>query len=179
MVEWVICSGMHDPSLTDQFVQAATAQIPVLSEAQVRHPQLVDLGRPLLTTPPAAAPPVGLLAFSAGVMAAAWHLGHWQQQGGSIAGLIAVDGWGVPLSKRYPTFRLSHDRFTHRSSLPLGSGPLNFYADPSVDHLFLWANPQSIQGWQIDTVNGYKVQATSALAFLRQAVEAIEARSVI
>jgi hypothetical protein len=98
--------------------------------------------------------PVIFISFSAGVVgaiAAAW---QWQLLGGDVKAFIAIDGWGVPLSGKFPIHRLSHDYFTHWSSSLLGSGQDNFYAEPAVDHLTMWRSPQSVQGWWVDSSQG-------------------------
>ena len=107
------------------------------------------------------APPVVVIGFSAGVVGAAGAAAVWNQTraeqsvqsplpiGGKVARLIAVDGWGVPVLG-VPVTRISHDRFTHMSSLLLGAGDVNFYADPPVAHLDLWRSPEAAQGWQVD-----------------------------
>ena len=173
MIRWLIFGGVHDPGLTQIFVTSVADQLPVLAEAQRYH-----FGwHPSELWPsesPVQALPVGVIAFSAGVVAAGALLQSWQQAGGRVAGLLALDGWGVPLWGNYPIFRLSHDRFTHRSSMLLGGGPLNFYADPAVPHLTLWRDPQSVVGWQIDITNDYVVEASSALAFIHRAIADIQ-----
>ncbi|MGK7938639.1 MAG: hypothetical protein AB4062_00475 [Crocosphaera sp.] len=94
-----------------------------------------------------------IIAFSAGVVAAVTTAWQWQQQGGIIKGLIAFDGWGVPLWGNFPIYRVSHDRFTHDSSVILGTGKLNFYADPAVEHLDLWRSPHLVRGWMVEKTN--------------------------
>ncbi|MEO1593083.1 MAG: hypothetical protein AAFU71_17590 [Cyanobacteria bacterium J06632_22] len=195
MVQWIIFEGMHAPALTTAFLAAVATAHPNLKTAPRHQPdvwlnmwptvvapkriwpypngQAIQQHRPQLASNSAA---LGVIAFSAGVVAAVEHLRQWQQTGGQVAGLVALDGWGVPLNHDYPTFRLSHDQFTHRSSLLLGSGPVNFYADPAVPHLTLWEAPQTVTGWQVDTHRGHIVQASSALEFLTQAIDQIEAR---
>ena len=172
-ISWVICPGLHDPVLTDDFTAIAQAQIPALHTVQQLVPDPSQLGRPILAADPKTSPAVGVIAFSAGVVAAVALLQRWQWSGGQVAGLIALDGWGVPLPTHYRTFRLSHDRFTHRSSGLLGSGSVNFYADPAVPHLQLWQAPQTVSGWQLDTTSGYAVQATTAIDFLALAVDTL------
>ena len=49
------------------------------------------------------------IAFSAGVVAAVTAAMQWQGEGGKIKGLIAFDGWGVPLLGDFPVYRVSHD----------------------------------------------------------------------
>lgn len=88
------------------------------------------------------------IGFSAGVVGLVGALTIWQQQGGQIQRLFAMDGWGIP-TIGLPVCRMSHDAFTHWSSVPLGMGNVNFYAEPSVEHLQMWANPAHVKGWQI------------------------------
>jgi hypothetical protein len=90
--------------------------------------------------------PVIFISFSAGVVGAIGAAWGWQLLGRQVKAFIAVDGWGVPLIGNFPIHRLSHDYFTHWSSALLGSGNDSFYADPSVDHLQLWHQPQNVRG---------------------------------
>ncbi len=115
--------------------------------------------------------PIVAVGFSAGVVGLAGALALWQQQGGKVAKFFALDGWGVPVVG-LPVCRLSHDSFTHWSTLPLGAGEVNFYADPPVDHLQLWAAPQRVNGWQ---VSGWQHEAAklpmTAAEFLRRQLQ--------
>lgn len=110
--------------------------------------------------------PTGLIAigFSAGVVGLTGALSLWQQQGGSIARFFAVDGWGVPIVG-LPLCRLSHDYFTHWSSLLLGAGEVNFYADPPVAHLEMWGASAQVHGRQITELCE---ESVTMAAFLRQ-----------
>lgn len=110
--------------------------------------------------------PITLIGFSAGVVGAIAAAHRWQQQGGTITQLIALDGWGVPLVGDFPIYRLSHDWTTHWQSFPLGMGSRNFYADPPVEHLELWANPAQVQGW-VEQGWGQR-ERLSAIAFIAQ-----------
>lgn len=92
------------------------------------------------------------LGFSAGVVAASEASRKWQENGGKVAALIAFDGWGVPLGGNFPIYRISHDSFTHYSSLLLGGGKINFYAEPGVDHLDLWRIPEEVRGWMTESI---------------------------
>lgn len=92
--------------------------------------------------------PLIAIGFSAGVVGLTGALHLWQQQGGKVAQFFAVDGWGTPIIG-LPVCRLSHDSFTHWSSLPLGAGKVNFYADPGVDHLQLWESPAAAIGKKV------------------------------
>lgn len=93
--------------------------------------------------------PLVIVAFSAGVVGA---LGlSWLWPG--FLGLIAVDGWCVPLGaldllpQTRRVARLSHDLETHWNGMLLGGGERQFYADPFVSHLQIWDQPQTVWGW--------------------------------
>ncbi len=103
--------------------------------------------------------PITAIGFSAGVVGMAGALTLWQQPSGKVARFFAVDGWGVPIVG-LPVCRLSHDEFTHWSSLPLGAGKVNFYADPPVAHLALWETPEQVRGWQ---TNGWDSGSTQGI----------------
>ena len=110
------------------------------------------------------------LAFSAGVvgaMGAAW---MWQQQGGRVKAIIALDGWGVPHLGEVPLHRLSHDLRTDQQSGWLGVGGDRFYADPPVAHLELWAYPERARGlWLAESgLRQYTDAATFMRAMLRR-----------
>ncbi|MBF2020999.1 MAG: hypothetical protein IGR93_13050 [Hydrococcus sp. C42_A2020_068] len=171
----LICPGMHEPQLTDRFLQAL-------------RQESIDLGTPLIfptQTYPAFSAwhiiqflrqelmhrsdnSLLFISFSAGVVGAIGAAWAWQQSGGKILALIALDGWGVPLFGNFPIHRLSHDEFTHWSSALLGSGEDSFYADPGVEHLDLWRSPDLVRGWTIQkTVSGIQRRSRStAAAFL-------------
>ena len=154
---YLICPGFHEQSLTHSFVNNISHY----------HPYLDNL----LIFPTDQYPPYSgfhlihylqgkfnvksqnliFIAFSAGVVAAVSAAMQWQRQGGKIKGLIAFDGWGVPLLGDFPVYRISHDEFTHYSSAILGTGKLSFYANPAVDHLDLWRSPHQVQGWLCET----------------------------
>ncbi|MBW4697070.1 MAG: hypothetical protein KME03_04050 [Aphanocapsa lilacina HA4352-LM1] len=106
-----------------------------------------------------------VIAFSAGVVgaAAALQSRYLKRAGITIEALIALDGWLVPLFCPFPIYRLSHDAFTHRTSLPFGMGRTNFFADPAVAHLDLWTAPNRVVGWQ---VTGNTHVPTTALDFI-------------
>jgi hypothetical protein len=94
-------------------------------------------------------PHILIWAFSAGCLGAAGLAQYWHHHRGQVLALFAVDGWGVPLVTDYPIYRISHDRFTHVTSLGLGAGAVNFYADPPVPHLDVWTTPATVDGWQV------------------------------
>ena len=169
----VIVGGFHDAALTEQFARslpsfvrpyiADTSEVSPVDPLAVHQWLSETLRRSSLSTSTSASSiPVVGIGFSAGVVGLAGALALWKQhwgnqqggnQQGAVARLIAVDGWGVPVVG-LPVCRISHDRFTHVSTLPLDlfsdAGKVNFYADPSVDHLSLWGEPEAAQGWQVD-----------------------------
>jgi hypothetical protein len=176
----VICPGIHDPKLTDRFLQAL-------------QKQSLDLGTPLIF-PTQNYPAFSalhilqflrqelqetsdrsllLVSFSAGVVGAIGAAWAWQQSGGKVLAVIALDGWGVPLFGSFPIHRLSHDEFTHWSSALLGSGEDSFYADPPVAHLDLWRSPDLVRGWEIRTTDDgvERRSRTTAAAFLALLLE--------
>ena len=82
---------------------------------------------------------------------------------------IAVDGWCVPFDAAIPTYRLSHDWPTHANGILFGAGIDQFYADPFVEHLRLWASPNSVEGWQLNRSRQER-RRTTAAAFLLAAI---------
>jgi hypothetical protein len=161
----LVCPGIHAPQATEDFLQGMqrgmgaqpapawlifpTDRYPAYSGGHIGwflydqlksvHPQ--DwLNQPVII--------IGFSAGVAGAIAAAW---GWSLLGGEILALIAVDGWGVPLSGDFPIHRLSHDHFTHWSSALLGAGQDSFYAEPPVNHLNLWRSPQTTHGWWLSS----------------------------
>ncbi|MEM9148851.1 MAG: hypothetical protein AAGB19_00045 [Cyanobacteria bacterium P01_F01_bin.3] len=159
----VIVGGFHDAALTAQFVRSLPSfvrpYIADMADVSPVDPFAVHqwLSETLKKSSIASSIPVVGIGFSAGVVGLAGALAMWNQQGGNqqgaVARLIAVDGWGVPVVG-LPVCRMSHDRFTHVSTLPLDlfsdAGKVNFYADPSVEHLSLWGEPEAAVGWQVD-----------------------------
>lgn len=176
----VICQGFHDGALTERLVRS----LPVFTQPYIVDTTTVSpfkvhqwLERTFGNRDAAAQLPLVGIGFSAGVVGLAGALGLWKHQGGKVARLIAVDGWGVPVVG-LPVVRLSHDRFTHLSTLPLDAvgellgdaSKVNFYADPSVDHLDLWGDPEAANGWEVARWQlGEKVGVPmSGADFLRQ-----------
>ncbi len=175
-VQLVICPGVHSPWLTDDFLAALATSL-----AEPRGAALAERVEAALVFPcdrrlpycgyqvlaflneevaPAAA--IGLIAFSAGVVgaiAAAW---GWRSQGRSIHAFIALDGWGVPLGGDFPIYRLSHDWFTHLTSIGPGQCLSSFYADPGVPHLELWRSPHTTIGWQTRANLTQRTRTTAA-----------------
>lgn len=172
----LIAPGFHDPTLTQQLMRSlpATTQPYILSafpaDALGMLQEIVTCyGDP--SQKKSAQPALIALGFSAGVVGLAGALRLWQQRGGSVRRLLAVDGWGVPLWG-LPVSRLSHDGFTHWSSLPLGAGAVNFVADPPVPHLQLWGSPERVCGWQVYGWHGSDRSGlrTTAADFLRSQI---------
>ena len=182
MMALVICPGIHDPLLTDHFLAALnlnqhplnswyvlpTHRYPPFSAVHVLH--FVAQHCRSSHGPATDQDTLTFLAYSAGVvgaMGAAW---AWQQQGGYVEAMIAIDGWGVPHLGSFPLYRLSHDVFTHRSSGWLGAGLTNFYADPPVPHLHLWQHPQGVPGWAVRqrSLGTETRSSTTAITFIRR-----------
>lgn len=184
----VICPGIHQPELTASFLkqlQIATASDSVSPAEEDRHSlnhsktRLIFPAqqrpvyssthvREFLQQHCSAALPLMMICFSAGVVGGMAAARSWQQSGGTIKALIALDGWGVPLYGDFPIHRLSHDHFTHWSSKLLGAGSDGFYADPPVEHLELWRSPQTTQGWWEHKSQLQRITAVAFLALLLQ-----------
>lgn len=168
----VICPGIHPAELTEGFVAALEQAIasPMFDASSTQSDALKAFQ--LWGLPSDIAPygpelirayvlerwqqaqllpdhPTVWIGFSAGVVGAVAAARRWQREGGRVDGLIAVDGWGVPLGDRFPRFRLGHDRFTAQSCEWLGASDGYFYCAPAVRHLDLWRSPQQSRGhWQ-------------------------------
>ncbi|MBD2439647.1 hypothetical protein [Nostoc sp. FACHB-110] len=156
----VICPGMHDPELTTSFISGwlgiqsnstTNPRIIVFPEQGILTLSAPHILRWLCDRITPKLEPIIIISFSAGVVGAVVAAWNWHILGGQVVAFIAIDGWGVPLWGDFPIHRLSHDYFTHWSSLLLGSGHNNFYAEPAVDHLSMWRAPQTIQGWWVDS----------------------------
>ncbi len=191
MLNLVICPGYHGVALTESLISALNQAL----RAQVRNslsdwlihllPDDLDaLGlaradhssaqvHPLMSLPTVltdrrvATTPTLFIGFSAGVLTA-WGAAHLcALSGQSVLGLIALDGWGVPLAGPFPIRRISHDAFTHYTTAGWG-GTRRFYADPPIDHLTLWGSPGLVQGWK---VKGEQRQSGTALDCLVELIE--------
>ena len=173
MVALVLCPGYHPPAFTAAFAQglglepqgwlaSPAPQLPPYSGAALCEFLRDRLG------PPPQAPPLFLIAFSAGVVGAMTGRWLWQRQGGRVVALAALDGWGVPDLGLGPLHRLSHDWLTHWSSALLGPGGVSFWAAPAVAHADLWRSPQTVTGWCQERP-GWR-SPTTAAAFLRDRV---------
>lgn len=171
----VLCPGFHDPQLSDDFIDALTLpsdrsvyqfpahQLPPYSPFHIvrfiEQQRAIDLDNPLI-----------FVGFSAGAAGAIGAAKEWSRRGGRVRSLVAIDGWGVPLSGDFAIYRLSHDRFTHETSGWLGEGTTSFYADPPVEHLDLWRSPDRVFGWIVtkDGNSNPRKQPARADRFLRE-----------
>lgn len=178
----VICPGIHDQALTQQFIQRLveaasetnlrpesllvfpTERYPAYSGLHIlrflheqlsRHDPDQTIDEPLV-----------FIGFSAGVVGAMGAALGWRTMGGTVKAMLAIDGWGVPLVGNFPIHRLSHDAFTHWSSALLGAGEDSFYADPAVAHLEFWRSPQAANGWWLVPDQPKPPVAMSAASFL-------------
>ncbi len=155
---YLICPGFHEQKLTHSFLKNITNSSVNLHKLLIfptdQYPAYsgFHLLQYLEEKCQKKSQKLIIIAFSAGVVAAMIAAWQWQQQGGMIRGLIALDGWGVPLLGNFPIYRISHDLFTHNSSVILGTGKLNFYADPAVNHLDLWRSPHLVHGWMVQNI---------------------------
>lgn len=177
----VICPGMHPLALTESFLQGLKLQ----DSKELSH---LNTGERLQIFPAHDRPAYStyhlleflqavfpsttalvFISFSAGVVGAIGAAKSWQRLGGTVAALIALDGWGVPLYGDFPIHRLSHDAFTDWSSAGWGGGKERFYADPAVDHLQLWRSPHTTDGyWITESVDGrVNSRTTTAANFLK------------
>jgi hypothetical protein len=157
----IICPGVHPPQLTTSFLEGIKTSFRqrdylILPTNQINSYSAIAIEQWLKQyyPSPVQAQPLSFIAFSAGVVGAIGAALAWQLQGGKIKHFIAMDGWGMPLIGNFPIYRISHDYFTHWSSGILGTGKVNFYADPEVEHLDLWRSPDC-WGWQVNSF-GFK-----------------------
>ncbi|MEG3847655.1 hypothetical protein QT971_11330 [Microcoleus sp. herbarium19] len=191
----VICPGIHDPKLTDRFLERLSevweAENPRQNSQTVSHVKIFPAHKHppfsaldifhFLCSQELAGESLVFVSFSAGVAGAIGAAWMWQQLGGQVGAFFALDGWGVPLGGNFPIHRISHDRFTHWSSAILGSGGDSFYADPPVAHLDLWRSPQTTKGWHVSqTAGGIEtVTPTTAAAFLVHLLKHYGVQSVV
>jgi hypothetical protein len=180
----IICPGIHNPALTKRFIACLYDQIrdstndytcvnlltvPADGILPLSGLHIFEFLRQKLKSNLES--PVVFISFSAGVVGAIAAAHLWQLQSGEVKAFIAIDGWGVPLFGDFPIYRMSHDYFTHWSSLLLGGTSYNFYADPPVEHLQIWENPQAVQGWLVDsTIDPPCQQRLSAVEFLYKVI---------
>jgi hypothetical protein len=147
-----ICPGIHPPQLTQQFLaqmqislDEPSGEVPLIFPAERLPPYSPLAVSDWLMARGDRQRPLIIIAFSAGVVGAMAAAGRWQLAGYPLGGMVAMDGWGVVLHG--PVARMSHDAFTHWTSIPLGGGSQSFYAEPPVSHLDLWRSPQTTTGW--------------------------------
>lgn len=174
----IVCPGVHSSALSDCFMEVLQAEL--LARSRYHRDELCSVLATEICAPfdglavgayvqniVPLLEPLLLVGFSAGVVGAIAAANLWQSQGGTVRGVIAVDGWGVPHVGAFPFHRVSHDYFTHWSSALLGSGQAGFYADPSVDHLALWQSPDLAVGYETP-VTGTLLRpvARTAIAFI-------------
>ncbi len=171
----VICPGIHRSQLTQRFVaDLQLSRKPLIFPAE-KAPTYSPLHILKFLSDADLIEPLLLVAFSAGVVGAIGAARLWQNQGGSIKALIALDGWGVPLAGNFPIHRVSHDRFTAWSSALLDSTHADsFYADPAVDHLTLWRSPQTVQGHWIPAHKDSRSTSTTAASFITALLQRYE-----
>jgi len=171
----VICPGIHSSELTRRFIaDLQLSHSPLIFPAE-KAPAYSPLHILKFLLDADSIEPLLLVAFSAGVVGAIGAARLWQNQGGSIKALIALDGWGVPLTGTFPIHRVSHDRFTAWSSALLdGDSSDSFYADPAVDHLTLWRSPQTVQGQWIPAHKDSRSTSTTAASFITALLQRYE-----
>ena len=166
----IVGPGFHDRALTDRFVRSLPPFVtPYVVDAFPADPIAVfrwltqRFASPQSASENAAPTTLIAIGFSAGVVGLTGALTLWRQQG-RVARFFAVDGWGVP-TVGLPVCRLSHDYFTHWSSLPLGVGQVSFYADPPVAHLEMWGSVGQVKGQQVSASGE---ESMTAAEFLRR-----------
>lgn len=158
----IICPGVHPPELTASFIEQVGSQIddylvvPTDIALPYSAPHVLHylhrqfmVPRPLAAQPPQSSVPLLFVGFSAGVVGAIGAAWMWQALGRTVKAFVAFDGWGVPLFGNFPIHRISHDRFTHHSSILWSGASESFYADPPVSHLDLWRSPRTASGWRV------------------------------
>lgn len=162
----LICPGYHSSELTHSFVQSLRGVL--TPERLWVLPIWASPALPWLLTAgslPQQDWPLHIIAFSAGVVAAYPFALVWQGMGGTVR-MIAVDGWGMPLVGLLSVYRMSHDRWTHRTTYCPSSAESRgyFYAHPAVDHLSMWRSPQLIGG--LGTTRTMSAHSMTALEFI-------------
>ncbi len=174
-----ICPGFHLPELTQCLLQELEY---LLSTNSDLHPSGIRTSFAQSYTPvsalnilqdlmaaygqPSQAAPIVFISFSAGVVGAIGAAWGWQLLGGIVKAVIAIDGWGVPLVGNFPIHRLSHDYFTHETSIVLSRPWDSFYADPAVEHLQMWRSPAKVTGWVTSEVNPRERSYLNAAQFI-------------
>jgi hypothetical protein len=184
----VICPGIHDPQLTQDFLEALQGSETDNLSSRWTHNALIFPAQDFpaysaihildfLQHHTSQTTPVVFISFSAGVAGAIGAAWGWEMGGGKVKAFIAFDGWGVPLYGNFPIHRLSHDYFTHWSSALLGAGEDSFYAEPTVEHLDLWRSPNTCKGWWVHSTTVSKLEQrpyTTAAHFVNQLLQFYE-----
>ncbi len=173
-----ICPGFNLPQYTQSLLQellAANSSSNLIEKTNVFPAQsytaisALHIIQNLIDTygQPLEAAPVVFISFSAGVvgaMGAAW---GWQLMGGKVKAVIAIDGWGVPLWGNFPIHRLSHDYFTHATTIICDrQQDDSFYAEPAVEHLQMWRSPSKVTGWATCRFNSREKSYLNAAEFI-------------
>lgn len=174
-----ICPGIHSPELTQSFARelepllSANSSLNISGNLRIfavegyKNLSALHILQFLQECygNPRRALPIILIGFSAGNVGAIGAAWGWQMLGGCVQAVIAIDGWGVPLVGNFPIHRLSHDRFTHDTSLSLRHDE-SFYAEPAVDHLEMWRSPDTVTGWIVNSDAKVRSRYLSAAEFL-------------
>ena len=176
----IICPGIHESNLTQSFIKGLLEadsyglfhnksvnilEFPANNLSALSGFHIYQFLRENLVNKLES--PVVFISFSAGVVGAIAAASLWQFFGGNVKAFIAIDGWMVPLAGNFPIHRMSHDYFTHWSSCLLGSGDNNFYAQPAVEHLELWREPFSVEGYWVDSPSGESPLSITGADFLK------------
>ena len=160
-----ICPGFHSPQLTQSFLQELSLSVNsnsslsvntrIFTEKSYTALSAIHILQDLTKTygQPHQATPVLFISFSAGVIGALGAAWGWEFLGGKVKAVIAIDGWGVPLMGNFPIHRLSHDYFTHQTSIVVNRPEDSFYADPGVTHMQMWPSPSTVKGWATSADN--------------------------
>lgn len=175
----LICPGIHSHELTQSFVSELTSILSNNSNLNIsgnlrifpvegyKNLSAFHIIRFLQACygKPQSALPVVFISFSAGNVGAIGAAWGWQMWGGRVQAVIAIDAWGMPLVGNFPIHRLSHDRFTHDTSLSLRHKD-SFYADPAVEHLEMWRSPATVTGWVVNSTANARSRYLSAAEFI-------------
>jgi hypothetical protein len=166
---FLVIPGVVPQEATDRFVQqldivggccVPAGVAPYNPWALERFTQTQDLDSDLV-----------VLAYSAGCVGALGWIPLWQRQKKTIKALIAIDGWPIPFWHKFPLYRVSHDFYTHRTTLRLGAGLEQFYCEPAVEHRRLWTAPEKAWGLWNPSNKPKEAQKTTALDFLQRVLK--------
>lgn len=193
MTYLVICPGFHAAELTDRAIahldlpaSIRTIVIPTdqifpcdpVSIANYIERQMLESG---VIPDRKTRINLNFLGFSAGTIGALGAAWLWRDRA-QLGAIILCDGWGVPIlpvwdwftDRQQPTiaptpniYRVSHDRWTHDTWSRMGIATPSFIADPEVEHLTLWSDPDRVLGNSIDAA-GQAIAHLSATDYIRQ-----------